>query len=609
MTRQKLTTRIAAICFVACLLVPAVAVAIATACSGTGGETCVFKAGANTLGATEITSTSAHMNGSVEPNGCTTTAAVKWGEKSVSEHEIPVGVGGTGGVVPETVIVSGLKPSTTYRYQIIAKNAANLTGPTEGAVVTFTTSKSSEPPPGEAPAVTTEAATEITTSGALLHASVNPHGLATTYKFEYGTEKGSFKKSTAPVSAGSGSAAVKVSSALSGLEPKTTYFFRGSATNSAGTTTGSEFSFTTATLVTSWTIESSPNPSGALSSGLRFGSCTTSGACTSVGRYVSSGGTQAPLAERWNGTAWTAQLPPNPAGATSGELLGASCTTATACAASGSAVTSGVRGPLAEAWNGSTWTVQSTPTPVGSTFSELTAISCTSSSACTAVGSYSTGGGMVPLAMRWNGASWALQTVPKPVGASEALLFGVSCTSSTACTAVGHYYDGSGARLTLAEFWNGSSWTVQSMPTRAGASLSTLLGVSCTASTACTAVGGDFPSSGPQETLMERWNGVEWTIQASPNPSGSAASVMHGVSCTSATTCTAVGDYVSASVNDTLAERWNGSSWSVMATPNPGGFTFAAMWSVSCTSATVCIAPGYYESSAGTELALIEASS
>jgi hypothetical protein len=546
------------------------------------------------------------MNGSVQPNGCTTTAAMKWGEKSVSEHEIPVGVGGTGGTVPVSVIASGLKPSTTYRYQLVAKNGM---GPEEGSVVTFTTSKTSEPPPGEAPAVTTEAATEVTTAGAALHGTVNPHGLATTYKFEYGTEKGVFKKSTTPVSAGSGSAAVKVSTTLGGLEPKTTYFFRASATNSSGTTTGSEFSFTTTTLVTSWTIQSTPNPSGALSSGLRFGSCTAASSCTSVGRYVSSSGTQAPLAERWNGTAWASQLPPMPAGATNGELLGVSCTTSTACAASGSAVTSGVRSSLAEAWNGSTWIVQSTPSPAGSTFSELASISCTSSSACTAVGSYSTGSGMLPLAMRWNGTAWAIQSVPKPSGAAEALLVGVSCASTTACTAIGYYYDSSGNRLTLAEFWNGSTWTVQSTPNRSGASQNTLLGVSCTTSTACTAVGGDFPSSGAQETLVERWNGVEWAIQPSPNPSGSAATVLHGVSCTSATACTAVGDYVSSGVNVTLAERWNGTSWSIMATPNPSGFTFAAMWSVSCTSATVCSAPGYYKNSAGTELALTEASS
>jgi hypothetical protein len=38
--------------------------------------------------------------------------------------------------------------------------------------------------------------------------------------------------------------------------------------------------------------------------------------------------------------------------------------------------------------------------------------------------------------MRWNGSSWALQSTPStPGGASE--LFGVSCPSATACTAVG----------------------------------------------------------------------------------------------------------------------------------------------------------------------------
>jgi hypothetical protein len=45
----------------------------------------------------------------------------------------------------------------------------------------------------------------------------------------------------------------------------------------------------------------------------------------------------------------------------------------------------------------------------------------------------------VTLAERWNGSSWAIQSTPNPTGARSNILYGVSCPSTTACTAVGDY--------------------------------------------------------------------------------------------------------------------------------------------------------------------------
>ena len=108
---------------------------------------------------------------------------------------------------------------------------------------------------------------------------------------------------------------------------------------------------------------------------------------------------------------------------------------------------------------------------------------------------------------------------------------------------------------------------------------------------------------------MEQFDETEWTIQTSQNPGGSEASVLHGVSCISASECVTVGDYIKEKINVTLAERWNGSSWVLQTTPNPGEATFSALWSVACTSLTECVAPGYYKNGSGTELALTEKSS
>ena len=69
--------------------------------------------------------------------------------------------------------------------------------------------------------------------------------------------------------------------------------------------------------------------------------------------------------------------------------------------------------PCTEAWNGTTWRIQAVPLPHGAPGGILTAVSCTSTSACTATGSnFSTAG--QTLAERWNGTRWRVQPTPNP---------------------------------------------------------------------------------------------------------------------------------------------------------------------------------------------------
>jgi hypothetical protein len=333
-----------------------------------------------------------------------------------------------------------------------------------------------------------------------------------------------------------------------------------------------------------WTIQTAPS-GGGIMNGV---SCTSATACTAVGSDNS--GT---LAERWDGSTWTIQTTATASGATSSSMNGVSCTSATACTAVGS----GNGGTLAERWDGSTWTIQTTPTPSGG--GSLNGVSCTSATACIAVGS---GSGWA-LAERWDGSTWTLQSIPNPSGATSSTLNGISCTSATACIAVGQY--NINGNLTLAEVWNGSTWTIQPTPTDGcdplGTGLNTcsmLNGVSCTSATACIAVGAGFLVDGDCANLAERWDGSSWTMQSVPDPSGSIDGCLNGVSCTSATACTTVGYYEDQTGSGfpyvTLAERWDGSTWTVQTTPNPpdpdgGGISLNA---VSCTSATSCTAVG-----------------
>jgi hypothetical protein len=63
----------------------------------------------------------------------------------------------------------------------------------------------------------------------------------------------------------------------------------------------------------------------------------------------------------------------------------------------------------------------------------------------------------------------------------------VSCSAGTACTAVGAYLSSANKWFTLAEHWNGSEWTIQSTPTSEESVLSG--GVSCPVTASCAAVG------------------------------------------------------------------------------------------------------------------------
>jgi len=283
---------------------------------------------------------------------------------------------------------------------------------------------------------------------------------------------------------------------------------------------------------------------------------------------VTSTGASKTLAERWNGTAWTLQSTPNPSGAS--YLNGVSCTSASACTAVGWYVTStNATLTLAENWNGTTWTVQSTPNPSGAAHSFLQDVACPSATACTATGYYATSAGVdQALAENWNGTTWTLQSTPTPSGATSSALSGVSCTSASACTATGYYATSAGVYQTLAENWNGTTWAIQSTPTPSGATSSGLSGVSCTSASACTSVGWYGVSPGAYETLAETWNGTTWAIQSTPNRTAATSSYLFGVSCTSASACTATGYDLSPSYK-ALAERWNGTAWALQSTLNP----------------------------------------
>jgi hypothetical protein len=129
--------------------------------------------------------------------------------------------------------------------------------------------------------------------------------------------------------------------------------------------------------------------------------------------------------------------------------------------------------------------------------------------------------------------TWSIQTAPEPANANSTLEFGaISCTSVAHCMAVGggnsagYTYPGGTAGV-VGEQESGAGWVMLSMPTPPGVHYDGLFGlgaadgleaVSCTSPTSCMAVGEADISSSSAEQLIERWNGVSWTIQPNPTP-------------------------------------------------------------------------------------------
>jgi hypothetical protein len=174
-----------------------------------------------------------------------------------------------------------------------------------------------------------------------------------------------------------------------------------------------------------WSLQS---PANGTNVSLAAASCpSSSSTCTAVGQQLDpTTGSYLTAAELWSGTSWTPESTPNPSGATSNALNGVSCVTSAACTAVGSdSGASASAQALGESWNGTSWTVQPVAAPSGS---QLTGVSCATSNFCVAVGYDGT-----ILAEGWNGSVWSTQST----SAIPGIVRKVSCPSTTLCVAVG----------------------------------------------------------------------------------------------------------------------------------------------------------------------------
>ncbi|TMC48506.1 MAG: hypothetical protein E6J20_18820 [Chloroflexi bacterium] len=359
----------------------------------------------------------------------------------------------------------------------------------------------------------------------------------------------------------------------------------------------------------SWSITSGGVPPTAVGT-LSAVSCASPALCYAAGYSTSANG-PAPLLEEWQGTAWTDVSPAAPAGSVDSELGALTCAEEM-CWSVGSASVpdSGNVDALVYELKGGFWTLGSAPVPVGTQVNGFGAVSCVSATACVAVGSHTDGAYALGLVESWDGGTWSI--VPSPsAGGVDTFLNGAWCVTALDCWAVGDAEDVTGTTATpVIESSDGSRWASIGASAPSTAQVTVLTGVTCVSATDCWAVGGSFSSSGAvtsgtgtavagiEQTLAEHWDGSAWSIVSSPNNSPADSALLESVSCVSSRDCWAAG-ITAGNAYSGLVEHWDGAGWQVVASPSPParssqpGTANGALFGVTCVDAQECWATGY----------------
>jgi hypothetical protein len=188
--------------------------------------------------ATEVTATSARLEGVLEPPGATLKYEFQYNRGSSCEGGLATPSAQGEGTV--SAVVEGLTAGTEYTFCLVARNERGEAS--FGEAMSFKT-------PLAPPAVHAEYVTGVGAHNATLHATIDPDGLPTTYRFEWGITAAYGASAPAPeASAGSGLTDVPVELLVEGLAPGTTYHYRVVASNTfegGSTTVGADRTFTT----------------------------------------------------------------------------------------------------------------------------------------------------------------------------------------------------------------------------------------------------------------------------------------------------------------------------------------------------------------------------
>jgi hypothetical protein len=202
----------------------------------------------------------------------------------------------------------------------------------------------------------------------------------------------------------------------------------------------------------------------------------------------------------------------------------------------------------------------------------------------------------------WDGSRWSIVDSPQP-GSQRDILFAASAISTSDVWAVGDQEGANGKFETLTEHFDGSRWSVVPSPDP-GSTGNHLYGVTAVGPNDVWAVGERLGSTGPDQALVEHWNGRRWSVVPSAGH-GTASGMLFSV---------AAGDGSVWAVGETddavagarpLVERLDGTTFQNVALPASAGSIFTSLFGVTVSDDTVWAAGTFEDVASGNEEPLI----
>jgi predicted SnoaL-like aldol condensation-catalyzing enzyme len=222
-------------------------------------------------------------------------------------------------------------------------------------------------------------------------------------------------------------------------------------------------------------------------------------------------------------------------------------------------------------------------------FEQLSGVTAVATDDVWAVGMAPTSGVNNAVTEHWDGSAWSTVPAPNgstaPDGKAASQLVSVAAVSSNNVWAVGWTSTTVGGfqsfQGTLIENWDGLQWTQIPSPNGDGSSQNALTGIAVIAANDIWAVGYT-----DNQTLTEHWDGFQWSIVPSPNVGYGPQ--LSGVTALASNDVWAVGS--SNNYTTTLVLHWDGSSWNAVSSPNSGEYGHAsslALYRIRCTQETL----------------------
>lgn len=299
---------------------------------------------------------------------------------------------------------------------------------------------------------------------------------------------------------------------------------------------------------TSWTLSTSANTSATLADWLTAVSGVASNDVWAVGYANSASSVNQTLAEHWNGSNWTIVATPNQ-GASNNQLRAVKAIASNDVWAVGSYGSGG--NSLLEHYDGTSWTIKAG----AAGGQQLNGVTALNGSEVWAVGQKSGGN----YSEHYNGTTWTAVTMPATGGALINNVLSVAQIATNDIWAMGYADPGTGIWQNLAEHYDGTSWTIRVNAHKNTTLNERMASVSATSSTDVWAVGWYTNGGGTDRTLAEHWDGTSWTLSSTTDPCANNEDLYAADAVTSSNVW-ALGTQACATNYQTLAEQYTASS-------------------------------------------------